>query len=91
MNIVFQISQLWHYLNIKDDEILIIPVYNPAIDADEYLVAEKKNKRIEFSKVDKMPELSLNKPFKLIQHLGEDGKHIIPSVDQMLKDSKIDY
>lgn len=91
MNIVFQIRQLWRYLKIKDNEILIIPLFNQTTETDQFIVAEKKNERIEISIADKMPELSLDKPFKIIQHIGADGKHVIPSVEQMKRDEKRDY
>lgn len=91
MNIMFQIRQLWRYLKIQDDEILIIPFYNPATQNDQYIVAEKKNARLEILTLNNMPELSSNKAFKIIQHIGSDGKHIIPSVKQMKRDEKKDY
>lgn len=40
MNATFQIQQLWQYLGVQDDEILIIRHYNQSDDKDEFLIVE---------------------------------------------------
>lgn len=38
MNTTFKIQQIWQYLGVQDDEILIIRHYNKSDDKDEFLV-----------------------------------------------------
>lgn len=86
-----KIIKLWHCLNIQDDELLIVQYYNQSIDADEYAVATKNNEKIEIKTLNIFPELSVKQPFHLFQHIGSNGKHIIPSVEQLERDKDMDY
>lgn len=86
-----KIRQLWRYLKIEDDEILIIQFYNQSTKAEEYAIAAKSNGEIEIRYEKDIPELSLNKPFHLFQHIGTEGKHIIPSVKELEEEKDMDY
>ena len=39
MNMTFKIRQLWKYLRVQDDEILIVRSYNKRARKDEYVIA----------------------------------------------------
>lgn len=86
-----KICQLWRYLKIQDDEILVIPIYNKSLGVDEYAIAEKNQNKISIRTIQKMPELSLDKPFHLFQHIGAEGFHTVPSVEQLKRDEEMDY
>lgn len=87
MNDKLKIEQLWRYLRIQD-EVLIIQVYNPDKHSDEYLIAEMANGELA---VTTSSELPLDRPFRMIQQRGQDGRHKIPSVEQLINDQEIDY
>lgn len=91
MNIKTKIHLLWDYLKVQDDELLIVRSFNATKDADEYIVAKMMNGKLEINTEDKMPDLSQGIPFQLIQQRGEDGKHKIPSVEQIKQDELLDY
>ena len=91
MNVKTQIHQLWDYLKVQDDELMIVRSFNATKNADEYIVAEMINGQLEINTEDKMPDLNQGKPFQLIQQRGQDGKHKIPSVEQIKQDELLDY
>lgn len=86
-----KIKQLWQYLGIQDDEILIVRSYNREKGIDEFVIAEASHNGLEITTSITFPELGENKPFQMIQQRGQDGKFIIPSVQQMLDDQISDY
>lgn len=43
MNTTLKIKQLWEYLDIQDDEILIVRSYNQETKEDEYLIVEEES------------------------------------------------
>lgn len=91
MNKTENIRQLWEYLKLKADETLIIPIYNKEIQKDNYLIAKMLNGAIHVETADEMPELSLLNSFHLVKHIGENGNHELPSVEQMERDKDMDY
>lgn len=91
MDATFKIQQLWQYLKIQDDEILIVQFYNHTNGYDEYLVTENAGGELKTHVIDSLQISHINKPFRLIQQLDSSGKHIIPSVDQIKHDECTDY
>ena len=91
MNIGLKIKELWYYLKIQDDEVLIVKVYNKTKDCDEYIVAEKVNGSIETRQTDCIDDIIVDRPFRIIKQRNESGKFEIPSVKQMEHDKLIDY
>lgn len=91
MNQKIKIQQLWRYLKVQDDETLIVETYNHAKGADEYIVAKMAGNGLSVDVQDCMPELSADRPFRLVRQLDSSGKHTMPSVEQMKRDEQIDY
>lgn len=91
MNVALKIKQLWRYLKIQDDEILIVQSYNHASGTDEFFVTEKVGMELKTNVVSNIQLLHLNKPFRLIQQLDSSGKHTIPLVEQLKRDEIADY
>lgn len=91
MNKTEEIFKLWKYYGIADDERLIILSYSPDKGHDEYYVAEMNNNQLSVKVEDKIPELDGSYPFQIIQHIGESGKHEIPSVESIIENKNLDY
>lgn len=91
MNTKSKIHQLWNYLKIQDEELLIVRSYNTAMESDEYIVAKMVDKKLEVTTANTMPTFNPGTSFQLIQQIGADGKHKVPSVEQLQKDELIDY
>jgi hypothetical protein len=91
MNDKIKIQKLWDYLKIQDDELLIIPIYNPYKDTDECIVAQMVNHQLESIISDTMPDLNGDIAFQIIKQRNANGKHYIPSVDQLIRDKLEDY
>jgi len=91
MNTNLKIRQLWRYLRIRDNEILIVQVYNPERLTDKYLVTEMRGGALTSRYMDEFLEYTSNRPFRLIQQLDSECHHVIPSVKQMKRDRLIDY
>ena len=91
MNATFQIQQLWQYLGVQDDEILIIRHYNKSDDKDEFLVVEHAQEGLKVTAVSSLPQLRADQPFQMIQQRDSSGKFIIPSVTQLINDKVSDY
>lgn len=90
MDLDSKISQLWQYLNVKDHEKLIIQVFDPKRKEDVYIVVVKNNNLITHG-VNKIVDMNFNHPFRLVKYVGPEGKHVIPSVEQLQKDEEMDY
>lgn len=91
MNTTFKIQQIWQYLGVQDDEILIIRHYNTSDKKDEFLVVEATQNGLKVTAVSTMPELRADQPFQIIQQRDSSGKFIIPSVTQLINDKVSDY
>lgn len=91
MNVKTQIHQLWSYLKVQDDELLIVRSFNNTKNADEYIVAKMVGGEIEITTTATMPDPNQCAPFQLIQQRGENGKRNIPSVEQLKLDELLDY
>ncbi len=91
MNTTFKIQQIWQYLGVQDDEILIIRHYNKSDDKDEFLIAEVTQDGLKITTAPTMPELRADRPFQIIQQHDSSGKFIIPSVTQLINDKVSDY
>lgn len=91
MNIQTKIHRLWDYLKVQDDELLIIRSFNAAKNSDEYIVARMTGNELEISATDTMPDIKPGTGFQMIQQIGADGKHKIPSVEQIKRDELLDY
>lgn len=91
MNVQTKIQQLWDYLQVRDDELLIIRSFNATKNANEYIIAKLLKHKIKITRSDIMPDLELNQSFQLIQQIGQDGKYKIPSVEQLKQDELLDY
>lgn len=91
MNTTLKIKQLWEYLDIQDDEILIVRSYNQETKEDEYLIVEKSQDGLKITTTVNLPEFKVARPFKMIQQRDSEGRYIIPSVEQMRQDKLSDY
>lgn len=91
MNTTFKIQQIWQYLGIQDNEILIIRHYNESEEKDEFLVVETTQDGLKVTAVSTLPELRADTPFQIIQQRDSSGKFIIPSVTQLINDKVSDY
>ncbi|WP_455623130.1 hypothetical protein [Parabacteroides sp.] len=91
MDATFKIQQLWQYLKIQDDEVLIVQFYNQTNGYDEFLVTENVNGKLKTHIIDSLQISNINKSFRLIQQLDSSGKHTIPDVDQIKRDERSDY
>lgn len=91
MNTKSKIHRLWDYLKVQDNELLIVRSFNATLNSDEYIMAQKIDNEIEITTTNSMPTFNPGVPFQLIQHFGSDGKHKIPSVEQLKRDELIDY
>ena len=91
MNEVFNIQRLCQYLRIRDDEVLIIRHYNKSKDKDEFLLVKYSSEGLEIKTVSVLPSFNVDQPFRIIQQRDSSGKFVIPSVDQLIKDSQDDY
>lgn len=91
MDATFKIQQLWQYLKIQDDEVLIVQFYNHANGFDEFLVTENVDGKFKTHVINSLQISNINKPFRLIQQLDSSGKHTIPDVDQIKHDECADY
>lgn len=91
MNTKTKIHQLWDYLKLQDDELLIVRSFNAAKDSDEYIVAKKNDNELEITTTDAVPQIHPGTAFQMIQQIGSDGKHKIPTVEQIKRDELLDY
>ena len=91
MNTIFKIQQLWQYLRVQDDEILIIRHYNISNKKDEFIVVESTPNGLNITTTDSMPEFEVGKSFQMIQQRDSTGKFIIPSITQLIQDKVSDY
>lgn len=86
-----KIKQLWRYLKIQDDETLIVRSYNHAKKSDEFFIAKMTGNGLSIIPEDSFPEFQPDKPFIFIQQLNSSGKHVIPSVRELIQDRLNDY
>lgn len=91
MNTRTKIRQLWGYLKIQDDELLIVRSFNATKKSDEYIVAKMVNNELKITTTDTMSEIHSGVAFQMIQQIGSDGKYKIPTVDQIKRDELLDY
>ncbi|MBD5323924.1 MAG: hypothetical protein HDS02_03700 [Bacteroides sp.] len=91
MNTIFKIQQIWQYLGVQDDEILIIRHYNDSDKKDEFLIVESTPDGLNVTTTNSMPELGIGKSFQMIQQRDSSGRFIIPSVAQLIQDKVSDY
>lgn len=91
MNTKIKIQQLWDYLKVQDEELLIVRSFNATKNSDEYILARKTGNELEITTTDTMPEIKPNMAFQMIQQIGADGRHKIPSVEQIKRDEMLDY
>ena len=91
MNTTFKIRQIWQYLGVQDDEILIIRHYNKSDDKDEFLVVEHAQEGLKVTAVSSLPQLRADQPIQMIQQRDSSGKSLIPSVTQLINDKVSDY
>lgn len=91
MNVKSKIHKLWDYLKVQDDELLIVRSFNASKHSDEYIVAKMIGNELEITTTNEMPHLQPGIAFQLIQQIGSDGRHKIPSVEQLKQDRILDY
>lgn len=89
MNTNDNIHKLWEYLNIRDNEIMIVRTHNG--DREEYLTIRKTDGGLCATASDTFPEPGEGTEFTFVQYLGSDGKHHIPSVDELIREEEDDY
>lgn len=91
MNEKLKLQKLWNYLEVQDNENLIVQSYNHEKGSDEFFVVESVKNELKITTSNSLPELKADKPFILVQQIDSTGKHIIPSVEQLKNDELIDY
>lgn len=91
MKTTLKIKQLWRYLKIQDNEILIVQSYNRTKSSNEFIVTEMVDGVLQTHTIDGLQAFDTTKPFRLIQQLDCSGKHTIPSVKQLKYDEFADY
>lgn len=91
METKLKIQELWNYLGIQDNEVMIVSVYDQDTGKDMFIIAEAKANDLSLSTTDNLSDAISDRPFQLVQQRGSDGKFIIPSVKQMIEDKNLDY
>lgn len=90
-NVELKIKELWKYLRIQDDEILIVQVYNPKTKTDEYLMAEMQGESLSVRTESDFLHYIRGKPFRLIRQRDSRGHCQIPSAKRLKSDKNRDY
>lgn len=90
METVSEIKQLWKYLEIQDDESLVVRVHNSGTDLDEFVVTQSTSNGLQSCVINDIEELG-NCHFYLVQQRDSRGNFVIPSVQQMILDKNLDY
>lgn len=91
MNTILRIQQIWQYLEVQDNEILIIRFYNHFHRKDEYLLVKSTNNGLTILLSETISDVICANPFRMIQQRNKAGQFIIPSVNQLIKDMVDDY
>lgn len=91
METKLKIQALWNYLEVQDNELLIVSVYNQNTGKDLFIVAEAKETELSITTKDNITDAISDRPFQWIQQRDSDGKYIIPSVEQLIEDKNLDY
>lgn len=91
MNTKQRIYQLWRYLEVRDDETLIVRSYNQKEDKDEYIIAESAPDHLEIRITSEFPDLRALQPFQMIQQRDSSGRFVIPSIAELTQDRVNDY
>ena len=91
MNTTLKIQRLWEYLDIQDDELLIVRSYSHETKDDEFIIVEKGSDGLKITTEVNMPALTTGRPFQMIQQRDSKGHYVIPSVEQMIQDKLSDY
>lgn len=86
-----KIKNLWRYLNIQDEEVLIVKMFNLSKNADDYIIARKVNGRIVVLRTDDFWKCVKDRDFRLIQYRNYEQKFDIPSPERLEHDKEIDY
>lgn len=84
------LAQIWDYLNLDDDEILIVPVFNQDTNRDIYYVTRKEGEGLITQLLFSFPDVS-SSPFRMIQRRNSEGKLVLPTIKNMKNDSEMDY
>ena len=91
METKLKIQELWNYLGVQDNEILIVSEYDYSVGKDKFIVAEAQENDLSLSITDDLSNTISNRPFHLVQQRDSNGKFIIPSVKQLIEDKNLDY
>lgn len=91
MNNKQQIQELWSYLKIQANELLVLKNYNQLTRTDEYILAKMVNNQLDISVTSEMPQFNQGEDFLVFKHLNADGKCDIPSVAQLEIERNMDY
>lgn len=86
-----KIKNLWRYLNIQDEEVLIVKMFNLSKNADDYIIARKVNDKIAVLRTDDFWKYVKDRDFRLIQYRNYEQKFDIPSPERLEHDKEIDY
>lgn len=86
-----KIRQLWDYLKIRDDELLIIQSHNLTTNSNEYIVVQMIEHKLNITTTNEIPKLNAGTPFQMISQVDSSGHHQIPSVEQLKRDEQEDY
>ncbi len=91
MNKTIKIRQIWQYLEVQDDEVLIIPFYNESVKKNEFLIAEQKFNKFKVTVARDLPLLNNGRSFRIVQQRDSKGSFVIPSVKELLEEKFSDY
>lgn len=89
MNKKLKIKQLWHYLKIQD-ELLVIQVHNSSSGADEYLVVEMVNDELQIHTVSELQDVPTGN-LRIVSYRDDDGNLAVPDVDRIARERESDY
>lgn len=91
METKLKIQELWDYLGVCDDEVLIVGAHNAATDKDQFIIAEARGHGLHLTTSDNIIDAISDRPFQLIQQRDVYGRYVIPSVKRIIEDKKQDY
>ena len=90
-------KRLWQHLKIQDEHLIIRTGSSDNNTEKVIIVDDEGDGRLHISHID-IPTSGFKKwieeygrPFTLVQQRDENGKFIIPDIDEWIRDEEIDY
>lgn len=91
MNQIRKIEKLWKYLKIKHNEILIIRIANSSDGLRNYLMCSYVGNKLSVDHINEMPKLSDEVTINIVEMLGANLTHKIPSASYLQRIKESDY